>query len=361
MAELPSTMKAVRLAAHGGLDVLQHGPHPLPVPSAGDLLVRVLATTVSGWDLKYRRGELPHGLPGRRGFPLPMQPGRDAAGIVEAVGSGVRGFEPGDRVVGLVHPADPLSELSLRGLSNLSTGIDYPGHTMFGGNAQFVARPASYWLPLPANVGFNEAAAAMWGYATSHRILTERLQARVGDRVLVIGASGGMGTATLDLARLMGLHVTATTRDATKAPALRERGADAVLVLGRGGSDDAARARALAPGLGFDAAIDYSGDERMLRLAVATLRPGGTLVITGGEGTPGPLPFTATDFIRLELNLRGTRASTLNDQRSVVALLAQGRIRPAIHAVMPLAQVREAQALLEAGGVVGRIVLDPWA
>lgn len=106
---------------------------------------------------------------------------------------------------------------------------------------------------------------------------------------------------------------------------------------------------------------DYSGDPAMVRLCVDVLRPGGTLVTVAGEGSSDPLPITAADCVRLELNIRGVRASTLNDQRTVLELLAQDRIHPSIHAVMPLSEVRAAQQLLETGNLTGRIVLDPWA
>jgi putative oxidoreductase len=349
-------MKAVRMSRHGGTEVLDYGDYPLPSVGPYDVLVRVEATSVSGWDVKYRLGSLPQ-LPGRKSYPLPMQPGRDAAGTVERVGEAVTRFASGDRVVGLVHPANPTSPLTIRGYSNLSTDIEYPGHSMFGGYAQYVARPESYWLPLPPHVPAAAAAAAMWSYATSHRVLRSRLEARLGDVVLVIGASGGMGSAALDLARAMGVRTIAVTRSAAKASFLLELGAAHVVVLG---DDAAAEVRSHGGPLGLDGAVDFSDDPAMVRFAVSTLRPGGTIVITAGERASEPLPITALDCIRLELNVRGVRASTLDDQRSVVDALAHGLIHPAIHATMPMSQAREAQALLEAGAVSGRIVLDPW-
>jgi NADPH:quinone reductase-like Zn-dependent oxidoreductase len=352
-------MKAVRIFEHGGIDRLIYDEFPMPEVGEHDVLVRVTATTVSRWDIKYRIGEMKGALPGRRMFPLPMQPGRDTAGVVEAVGASVRRFRPGDRVVGLVHPANPMSPMTIRGLSNLSTEIDYPGHTMFGGNAQYVARPESYWLPLPDGVPEPLAAAAMWSYATSHRILNERLQARVGDTVLVVGGSGGMGSATLDLARLMGVHTVAVTRSERKLDFLRSLGASHVMIVP--GDNVAAEIRAAGDTLGLDGAVDYSGDPVMQRLGVDVLRPGGTLVPVAGEGSSNPMPITSGDCVRLELNIRGARASTLHDQRTVLKLLAQGAIRPAIHSVMPLSEVRAAQQLLDSGEVSGRIVLDPWA
>jgi NADPH:quinone reductase-like Zn-dependent oxidoreductase len=331
-------MKAVRLFAHGGPEVLTYGDFPEPEVGDGDVLVRVLASTVSRWDVKYRIGNAGGALK------LPMQPGRDAAGVVEAVGGAVRSFRPGDPVVGLVHPVSAAGE-SL-----------YPGHVTFGGNAQFVARPEAHWLKLPKSVEPAEAAAAMWSYATSHRILLDRIKARLGETLFVVGGSGGMGSALVDLARIMGMRTVAVTRAADKAAFLSEIGATTVVVLPK----DAAAVRAEAAPQGCDHAIDCSGDPAMIRLCVDMLRRGGTLVPVASEGPPAPLPVTVADCTRLELTICGARASTLENQRAVLALLAERRIRPAIHAVMPLSELRLAHQRLEAGGVMGRIVLDPW-
>jgi NADPH:quinone reductase-like Zn-dependent oxidoreductase len=338
--DMTAMMKAVRLFAHGGLDALTYGDFPQPEVGPTDVLVRVLATTVSRWDVKYRIGE----AGGGPAFKLPMQPGRDAAGVVEAVGAQVTAFKRGNRVVGLVHPTNAKGESI------------YPGHISFGGNAQFVARPEAQWLPLPANVDPADAAAAMWSYATSHRVLLDRMQSRLGDTIFVVGGSGGMGSAILDLARSMGVRVIAYTRSARKTDFLHSLGANDVVVAQ---SDAAAAVRTLAP-RGCDGSIDCSGDSAMLRLCIDVLRRGGTFVPIAAEGPPTHLPVTVADCTRLELNIRGARASTYDDQRAVVALLAQRKIKPAIDAVMPLSELRRAHERLEAGEVVGRIVLDPW-
>jgi NADPH:quinone reductase-like Zn-dependent oxidoreductase len=273
-----------------------------------------------------------------------MQPGRDAAGVVEAVGEQVIAFKPGDRVVGLVHPINAKGESI------------YPGHITFGGNAQFVARPEAQWLPLPANVEPAVAAAAMWSYATSHRVLLDRLKSRMGDTIFVVGGSGGMGSAVLDLARAMGVRVIAYTRSAQKTEFLKKLGASEVVVA----QDDAAAAvRKHAP-RGCDGAVECSGVIAMMRLCVDVLRRGGTFVPVAAEGKPAPLPITVADCTRLELNICGARASTYDDQRAVVALLARGKISPAIDSIMPLSELRRAHERLEAGEVSGRIVLDPW-
>jgi len=353
-------MKAARIFEHGGPEVLRYGEYSQPGLGPFDVKVRVLASSISRFDIKYRNGEFARAsLPGRKPFPMPMQLGRDAAGIVEEVGEQVQTSKPGDRVVGLVHPANPLSMLAIKGLGNLSTDIEYPGHTMFGGNAQFVSRPQSYWLPLPDGVEMIDAAAALWSYATSHRILKDRLNAGAGDTLLVIGASGGMGTATVDLARAMGIRVIATTRSEAKAGFLRERGAAHVVVLTDPG-EALREIRSVAGGMGVDGAVEYSADPAMLRLCVDALRPGGSLVPMAGEGSRDPMPVTVADCVRLELNIRAARGSNVSDQHAVLALLAQRKIRPAIDDVMPLAEIAQAHARLEAGGVLGRIVLTPW-
>jgi putative oxidoreductase len=110
-----------------------------------------------------------------------------------------------------------------------------------------------------------------------------------------------------------------------------------------------------------DASVDFSGDPAMLRLCVDALRPGGTTVIVAGEGRVDPIPVTATDFVKLELNLKGARASTIRDQVAVLELLAKGRIHPVIDREIPMSEMRFAHEHLESGRVSGRILIDPWS
>ena len=351
-------MKAVRIFEFGGPEVLQYGDYPDPELGPHDVLVRVRASSISLFDIKYRKGLLSHvKLPGRRGFPMPMQLGRDAAGVVEAVGAEVKSFAPGDRVIGLVSPLNPFSDLAIMGLGNLSTGIDLPGHTMFGSNAELVSRPDNYWLPLPSEVDWFEGAAALWSYATARRLLMDRIGARADDSLLVIGASGGMGSATVDLARTMGLRIIAVTRSRDKEGFLLECGADAVVVLEEG-SDPVKNVREAAGGLGVDSAIDFAGSLETMRLCIDSLRPGGTFVPIGGDQTRDSMPITVADCVRLELNIRGGRGSTVFDQKAVLNLLKHRRIKPAIDKVLPLAEIRAAHEHLERGGVNGRIILE---
>jgi NADPH:quinone reductase-like Zn-dependent oxidoreductase len=360
-------VKAVRLFEFGGPDKLVYGEHPMPEVGPGNVLVKVLATSVSRWDVKYRTGEVHEfygkstghhgGIHGRRAFPMPMQLGRDVAGEVAEVGAAVTTLKPGDRVLGMTNPENTLSLASIRGLGNLSGGVDLPGHTMFGGYAQFVSRPESYWIKVRSDLDLDQGAAAMWPCATAHRIVVNRLNLRPNDSVLVTGASGGMGTATLQLAKLAGATVIATTRHGGKAAKLVQEGADHVVDTSR--TDALAVIRDLTRGEGVDAAVEYTGAPELMRLCIDALRLGGTFCPVGGELSE--IPLRVVDMVSKELNVHGIRGATRNDQRVVAELLEADRISMPIHAVLPLAAAPQAHAVLEDGAeLVGRIVLHPW-
>jgi len=360
-------MKAVRLFEFGGPEKLIYGDYPEPELGIDDVMVKVIATSVSRWDVKYRTGEVHEfygkatghhgGIHGRRAFPMPMQLGRDVAGEIIAVGANVNGLRPGDRVVGLVHPENPASINAIRGLGNLSTGVDLPGHTMFGGYAQYVARPRGYWIRISSSLSFDQAAAAMWACSTAHHIVAVRANVRMNDNVLITGASGGMGTATLQLVKLAGGTPIATTRNAAKADALQRAGA--VFVVDTTSPDALQTIRDFTRGEGVDGAIEYTGEASLMRLCIDAMRFGGTFCPVAGEMKE--IPLRVVDLISRELNVHGVRASTRNDQRIVVELLESGRLIMPIHATLPLSQVSQAHRILEASdNLIGRIVLHPW-
>ena len=352
---------AVRLFEYGGPDKLVYGEYDLPPLGERDVLVRNFAGSVSRWDVKYRAGDLArYQIPGRAAFPLPQQLGREAAGTVVATGSAVRRFKTGDRVIGVTHPEDADAVETARGLGNLSRNLAIPGHQAFGSYAQYLVRDERMWLPLPDGIDWEQAGVALWPFSSSHRLVGDRLRVRLGDTVLITGASGGMGQATLQLCKLAGARVIATTRHPGKAATLRELGAHAAVVTA-----DAERAHAevlaLTGGEGVDHAVDYTGNPELLRFLGGVIRLGGRIVVSSEQGRE-PMPFTAADMIRLELNLLGLRGARMNDMLTVIKLLGGGRIKTRIAARFPLARVGEAHELLEhSTDLVGRIVVLPWA
>jgi len=269
-------------------------------------------------------------------------------------------FKPGDRVIGVTHPEDPDAAETARGLGNLSRNLAIPGHQAFGSYAQYLVRDERMWLPLPDGVDYEQAGVALWPFSSSHRVVRDRLKVGLGDTVLITGASGGMGQATMQLCKLAGARVLATTRHAAKAAVLRELGADAAVVTA-----DAERARAdvlaLTGGEGVDHAVDYTGSPELLRFLGSVMRLGGRLVVSSEQGRE-PMPFTAADMIRLELNLLGIRGARMSDMLTVLKLLGEHRIKTRIAARFPLTRVGEAHELLvNSPDLVGRIVVLPWA
>jgi NADPH:quinone reductase-like Zn-dependent oxidoreductase len=215
------------------------------------------------------------------------------------------------------------------------------------------------WLPLPDGVDYEQAGVALWPFSCSHRVVRDRLRVRLGETVLITGASGGMGQATMQLCKLAGARAITTTRHVAKAAILRELGADATVVAA-----DIERARAevlaLTGGEGVDHAVDYTGSPELLRFILSVMRLGGSIVVSSEQGRE-PMPFTAADMIRLELNLLGIRGARMNDMLTVLKLLGDRRIMTRIAARFPLARVAEAHALLEnSPDLVGRIVVLPW-
>jgi NADPH:quinone reductase-like Zn-dependent oxidoreductase len=358
---IPTKTFAVRLFEYGGSEKLVYGEYDLPPLGERDVLVKNFAGSVSRWDVKYRAGDLArYRIPGRAAFPLPQQLGREAAGEVVVAGAAVTRCKPGDRVIGVTHPEDPDSVETARGLGNLSRNLAIPGHQAFGSYAQYLVRDERMWVPLPDGVDYEQAGVALWPFSSSHRVVHDRLKVRLGDAVLIAGASGGMGHATMQLCKIAGARVIATTRHAGKAAVLREFGADAAVVTA-----DAERARAeilaLTGGEGVDHAVDYTGSPDVLRFLVGAMRLGGSIVISSEQGRE-PMPFLASDMIRLELNLLGIRGARMNDMLAVLNLLGAGRILTRIAARFPLAKVGEAHTLLEhSPDLVGRIVVLPWA
>lgn len=363
---MTTTMKAARIQQCGDYSVLEYQDYPMPEMGEFDLLVKVMSTSVSGWDIKYRDGSIlkkfanGKGLPGRKPYPLPQQLGREAAGEVIAVGANVTQFAVGDRVLGLVHPEKPGDLEAIRGLGNLSTGLDYPGHVMKGGNAQYVSRPEYYWMKLPDNVDFHTAAAGSWSYPTAHRIVMDRCQVKIGDTVFVTGVSGGMGSATLQWAKLAGARVITTSRSEAKRQALLDMGADLVI-------DPQAIEQAKADilnftnGHGVEHFIEFTGNEALQQLGFDVLRLGGNICPVGGDQSKSNLPWGILDLVSKEMNLLGIRGSRLNDQRVYLDMLAAGKIAPVIAKTLPLSEIQQAHQLVQEHLVVGKVMLDPWA
>lgn len=341
-------MIAALFHTHGDPGVIQLQEVPTPEPGPGEVRVRVHATALNHLDLWVRRG-LPVATP------LPHIGGSDIAGVVEALGPGVVGVEPGIRVV--VDPStgydwydgvDP-------GPSLAAPDFRILGEHLPGGMAEQVVVPAANLVEIPSHVSFESAAAASLNAVTAWRAVFSRGRVAPGDRVLVTGGSGGVATLAIQMAVRAGARVYAVTSGPGNVSRVRELGAH--VVVDRLDADAPRTIWQETGKRGVDVIIDSVGGEQWNQW-LRTLAPGGRLVCYGA--TAGP---------RVEVDLRllfwkqaellGTTMGTPREYRKAMALVFDGSVTPLIHAVLPLAEARRAHELLEAGAVFGKVVLRP--
>jgi NADPH:quinone reductase-like Zn-dependent oxidoreductase len=340
-------MRAALFHAHGDPSVLRIEDVAVPEPARDEVRLRVAASALNHLDLWVRRG-LPIDTT------MPHIGGSDIAGAVEAVGAGVDGWEEGARVV--VNPSlwCGRCEWCLRGEQPLCVAYRIIGEHTQGGLAEFVTVPARNLYRVPDGYPLETAAAAPLVFLTAWRGLLVRGRLRAGETVLITAASGGVGTAAVQVAAHAGARVVAVST-ARHVERLLELGADHV--IDRTASDFSREAWALTGRRGVDVLFDSVGEATWAG-ALRALSRGGRLVTCGA--TTGA---AATTDLRLlywkQLEVLGTTMSTHAEFEAVMRLVFEGLLDPVIDVVWPLARVREAHERLEAGAHFGKVVLVP--
>jgi NADPH:quinone reductase-like Zn-dependent oxidoreductase len=326
-------MQAAVYDRYGGPEVVRVEAVPKPAPRAGELLVRVATTTVSTGDARIRAASFPwgFGLMGRIIFgvtgPRTRVLGGDLAGVVEAVGTGVARFRVGDAVVASVSDAGSRA------------------------HAEYcVVKESGAVVPKPPTLGWAEAAACVFGGVTAYQYLHERAAVQAGERVLVVGASGAVGSAAVQLARAAGATVTAVASEGNHA-LLRSLGAEATLDYRTQDYTDPA----LATAGGYDIIVDTTG-RATLAGCTRVLRPGGLLLLIAADlaqlvraGQHGPHRVIAGPSL--------ANAAVLG---KVVALAEQGTLTPLIDSRVPFTRIADAHARADSGHKRGNVVVDIW-
>jgi acryloyl-coenzyme A reductase len=339
-------MKAMLLSRFGGPEELVEAEVPTPQPTPDQMLVRVHACGVCGHDLLNRAGHFPH-------TPLPCVMGHEVAGEVVECGPLITRFKVGDRVAMIQRIGCGICLPCRNGQENICTsGPGFYGEQISGGYGEYVIASERNALPLPEAIPLAIAPMLSCAIGTGYHAL-RRAALPMGSTVLITGASGGVGIHTVGLAALAGHRVIAATGSAAKAEALKRAGADLVVIAGEGGFH--AELRELTDGAGADCAIEIAGAPTFPS-SVRSLRPGGRMVIVGTV-RPGHWPFNPALSILKELEFIGSAHATLNDLRTVIRLVAEGRITPEIGRTMPMCQAAEAHRAMEAKEIVGRVVL----
>lgn len=327
-------MIASLIREHGGPEHVLVETVDRPHPAAGEVLVRVAACAVNHLDIFVRRG-MP-GVP----VPLPHTSGGDIAGWIDELGAGVEGLEPGAPV--LVDPAVPGGAI---------------GENAPGGLAEYVVVPAANLIPLDDAERLVEMAALPIAYGTARRMLLTRGGLEAGETLVVVGASGGVGVACVQLAKRQGARVIACTSSDAKAERLRALGADECVVAPDGAYGK--RVWDLTGRAGADVVVDYTGVETWPQ-SLRSVRSGGRLLTCGA--TTGYDAVTDLRYLWVrEIDIRGSDGWARADLLALRDLVQSGALRPVIHAIHPLSNAREALAELEQRRAFGKVVVVPDA
>lgn len=318
-------MKAIRVEEFGGPEVMKLVEVGRPSPGADELLIRIQAVGVNPVETYIRSGNY------ARKPALPFTPGNDGAGVVEAVGSGVSGIAPGDRV--------------------------YTAGSVSGTYAEFALCLASQVHPLPDRVSFAQGAAMGTPYATAYRGLFQRGQAQPNETVLVHGASGGVGTAAVQLAAARGLRVFGTAGTGEGRKLVREQGAREV--FDHHAPDYLDRIMQATDGRGVDLILEMVGQVNLGK-DLTILAPQGRVVVIGNRGR---VEIDARDAMSRDADIRGMILPNTPPEQlasihaALVAGLANDTLNPVIGTELPLARAVEAHRAISEGGKLGKIVL----
>jgi NADPH:quinone reductase-like Zn-dependent oxidoreductase len=326
-------MRAVRIHEDGGPEVLVLEEAPDPVPGPGEVLVRLRASALNHLDVWIRKG-----LPS---VPKPRILGADGAGVVEALGEGVSGFEPGERVV--LNP----------GIEAGSGRIHVIGEHGDGTNAELIAVPATNVHPIPDGLSFEEAAAFPLVFETAYRMLVTRAGLREGEWVLAWGIGGGVATAILAIGKALGANVMVTSSSEAKLERARELGADATVNHATGDVKEAVKEA--TGGRGADVVVETVG-EATWATSLQVAAPGGRITVCGATSGPNP-PAALHRVWWKQLSILGSTMGTGEDFAGAFELVKSGRARPVVDTVLPLEEIRAGHERLEAGEQLGKIVL----
>jgi 2-desacetyl-2-hydroxyethyl bacteriochlorophyllide A dehydrogenase len=336
-----TTMKALVLRKHGGLDGLDVvGDYPVPQATEGHVVIRVRASSFNYHDVFTMRG-----MPGIK-VPLPVIVGLDMAGEIAEVGPGVAGWKTGDRV--LVNPV------------NRKKGL--MGEMLDGGMAEFCLVAADQLVAMPAGVTFEEAASLPVAYGTAHRMLITHNTVKKGERVLVLGASGGVGTGCVILAKLLGAEVIACASSEEKLRRLKEMGADEVLDYSKTDWSKWAVEKFGKPQRrsyegGVDVVINFTGGDTW-HPSLRCLKRGGKLLVCGA--TAGYDPKEDLRYVwSFELKIIGSNSFYDEDLKGLMDLIQAGRMKPVVDTVLPLEEAREGLRLIQDRQVIGKVIVTP--
>ena len=344
-----TTMRAVFLRGFGGIDVLEFGALPTPQPRPGHVLVRIAAAGVNYYDTLIRSGAV------SRAIALPHVPGSDAVGTIDALGDGVTGLAVGRRVI--VAPGYPTEPAELDLTPENQAPSYYPGGTFrWGSYAELIEIDARWVIADDTGLAAEELSTMPLVLVTAMHAVKTLGRVGAGQHVLVQAGASGSGSMAIQVAKALGAAVMTTVSTPAKAELARRMGADAVVPYRDANVAEAARE--WTRGEGVDVVIDPVGGVAMAD-NVRSLRPRGTIVNFGLSGGAEATIAHLYPFFRNELRIVGSWMGSMAELREGLALVRQGRIKPALDRVLPLAEAPEAHRLIGEARVAGKLALVP--
>src|SRR5579863_5238854 len=338
---MSETMKALLLRQHGGLENLELVTgHPRPKAKAGSVVIRVRASSFNYHDVFTVKG-----MPGIK-VPLPVVIGLDMAGEIIEIGEGVSPWKIGSRV--LVNPLNKKKGLM--------------GEMLDGGMAEYCLVDADQLIAMPDDVSFEEAASLPVAYGTAHRMLITHNTIKKGDRVLILGASGGVGTGCVILSKLLGAEVIACASSAEKMDKLKAMGADEAINykevdFSKWAIEKYGKPQRRTHEGGVDVVINFTGGDTWVP-SLRCLKRGGSLLVCGA--TAGHDPKEDLRYIwSFELKVIGSNSFYEDNLTDLMKMIVEKKIAPVIDAVLPLEKAAEGLRLIQDREVIGKVVVVP--
>ncbi|GLK56165.1 alcohol dehydrogenase [Methylopila capsulata] len=338
---MPKTMKALLLKQHGDVsDLVVVDDYPVPTADAGHVVIRVGASSFNYHDVFTVKG-----MPGIK-VPLPVIIGLDMAGEITEVGDGVEGWSVGDRV--LVNPLYPNKGLM--------------GEMLDGGMAQYCKVSAGQLIRMPDKVSFVDAASLPVAYGTAHRMLVTHKTVKAGDKVLILGASGGVGTGCVMLAKQLGCEVIACAGSDDKMARLKELGADHVVNyretdFSRWAIQQYGKPQRRSYEGGVDVVINFTGGDTWAP-SLKCVKRGGTILTCGA--TAGHDPKEDLRYIwSFELKIIGSNSFYDDDLAALMDMIQEGTLKPVVDKELPLEEAAEGLRMIRDREVMGKIVVTP--
>jgi alcohol dehydrogenase len=334
-------MRALVLSQHGGLENLECvRDYPMPVIKEGHVIIKVGASSFNYHDVFTVKG-----MPGIK-VPLPVIIGLDMAGEIIEIGENVSGWKTGDRV--LVNPLNKTHGLM--------------GEMLNGGMAEYCLVSSDQLIKMPDAVSFVEAASLPVAYGTAHRMLVTHKTVKKGDRVLILGASGGVGTGCVILAKKLGAEVIACASGEDKMARLKEIGADEVINykdvdFSKWAVEKYGKPQRRNYEGGVDVVVNFTGGDTWVP-SLRCIKRGGKLLVCGA--TAGHDPKEDLRFVwSFELQIIGSNSFYIDDLTALMDMISKGEIKPVIDKVLPLEEAREGLRLIQDRKVLGKVVITP--